>query len=141
MDEEVSLEYADEAKRLVGLMKVHPYGSSLRNFWRLFTEKGKGAGEAIFEGGFKFSVSEEGKNLTAHLQQNGERLGINRGEIFEWSGRVGNAKEKGKMEFHTLAPRLEYHQNDLNNFCFISLASKFTALGEHVAERNTAFQN
>ena len=29
---------------------------------------------------------------------------------------IGNAKETGEMEYHSIAPPLEYHQNSLNSF-------------------------
>ena len=40
---------------------------------------------------------------------------------------IGIDKEKGDLEFHTFAPTLEYQQNDLIIYCFISLSSALTA--------------
>ena len=44
------------------VLQGHPDGSSVRNIFEgSFTEEGMGAGEAIFEGGFKYAASEARK--------------------------------------------------------------------------------
>ena len=45
-------------------LQGHPDGSLVSNIFEgSFTEEGKGPGKAIFEGGFKFSASEERKEF------------------------------------------------------------------------------
>ena len=42
---------------------------------------------------------------------------------------IGNGKETGEIEYGTKAPLVEYHHNDSNSCCFISLAYVFTMAG------------
>ena len=48
---------------------------------------------------------------------------------------IGNAKEKGEIEYELQASLVAYHQNFSNGFCFSSLESAFTVSGENNAAR------
>ena len=47
---------------------------------------------------------------------------------------IGIAKEVGEVEYNPKPPLMEYHQNDSNSCCFISLESWFTAAGEIIMQ-------
>ena len=51
-----------------------------------------------------------------------------------------NTKITSAIAFHPLAPTFEYHQNASNSCCFNSLASSFTASGEHSGARAIVLQ-
>ena len=42
---------------------------------------------------------------------------------------IGNAKLAGEIEYDPKSPLVEYHNNDSNSCCFISVASEFTVSG------------
>ena len=48
---------------------------------------------------------------------------------------IGNSKERGEIEYDLQSPLVEYHQNDSNTSCFISLEYLFTESGERNAAR------
>ena len=42
---------------------------------------------------------------------------------------IGNAKMTRKVQFHTEAPLIQYHQNSYNSCCLSSLGSAFHCIG------------
>ena len=49
---------------------------------------------------------------------------------------IGNAKERGKIEYKIQAPLVAYYQNASNSCCLSSLSYSFTASGEEKYTRD-----
>ena len=46
---------------------------------------------------------------------------------------IGNAKMTKKVQFHSKAPLIQYHQKSSNSCCLSSLASAFHCIGDNSA--------